>query len=108
MCENDYYQIGMDHFSLKTDSLFESFINGKLHRKIMGNSSSKTQLMLGLGVPSISESWYSFAQNVKSVGEYFALLESDKLPIFRGHLLTAEDLIIRKHLLNIMCQFKTS
>ena len=106
--ENDYYEIGMDHFALKTDSLYQSFKNGNLHRNFMGYSSSKTQLMIGLGVSSISESWYSFAQNAKNLEEYYQLLESDKLPIFRGHLLTSEDLIIRKHILNLMCQFETS
>src|SRR3954462_7032801 len=64
--------------------------------------------MVGLGVSSISDSWYSFTQNVKTLEEYYALLEADELPIFKGHLLTAEDLIIRKHILNIMCQFETS
>lgn len=106
--ENEYYEIGMDHFALKTDSLFESFETGKLHRNFMGYSSSKTQLMIGLGVSSISDSWYSFAQNVKDLESYYKILESDKLPIFRGHLLTDEDLIIRKHILNLMCQFETS
>ena len=106
--ENDYYEIGMDHFALKSDSLYDSFKTGKLHRNFMGYSSSKTQLMIGLGVSSISDSWYSFAQNVKSLEEYYAVLKTDKLPIFRGHLLTDEDLIIRKHILNIMCQFETS
>ena len=106
--ENEYYEIGMDHFALKTDSLFESFETGKLHRNFMGYSSSKTQLMIGLGVSSISDSWYSFAQNVKDLESYYKILESDKLPIFKGHLLTEEDLIIRKHILNLMCQFETS
>ena len=106
--ENDYYEIGMDHFALKTDSLYQSFKKGNLHRNFMGYSSSKTQLMIGLGVSSIGDSWYSFAQNTKVLKEYYRLLESDKLPIFRGHLLTSEDLIIRKHILNLMCQFETS
>ena len=106
--ENDYYEIGMDHFALNTDSLYQSFKNGNLHRNFMGYSSSRTQLMIGLGVSSISDSWYSFAQNAKNLEEYYRLLESDKLPIFRGHILTAEDLIIRKHILNLMCQFETS
>ena len=106
--ENEYYEIGMDHFALKTDSLFESFETGKLHRNFMGYSSSRTQLIIGLGVSSISDSWYSFAQNVKDLESYYKILESDKLPIFRGHLLTEEDLIIRKHILNLMCQFETS
>jgi oxygen-independent coproporphyrinogen-3 oxidase len=106
--ENEYYEIGMDHFALKSDSLYDSFENGKLHRNFMGYSSSKTQLMIGLGVSSISDSWYSFAQNVKEIEEYYKLLKKDKLPIFRGHLLTDEDLIIRRHILNLMCHFETS
>jgi oxygen-independent coproporphyrinogen-3 oxidase len=106
--EYEYYEIGMDHFALKTDSLYQSFKKGNFHRNFMGYSSSKTQLMIGLGVSSISDSWYSFAQNAKNLEEYYQLLESDKLPIFRGHLLTSEDLIIRKHILNLMCQFETS
>jgi oxygen-independent coproporphyrinogen-3 oxidase len=106
--ENGYHEIGMDHFALKTDTLYEAFQNGKLHRNFMGYSSSKTQLMIGLGVSSISDSWYSFAQNVKKIEDYYQELELDKLPVLRGHLLSTEDLIIRKHILNLMCQFETS
>ena len=106
--ENGYHEIGMDHFALETDSLYEAFQNGTLHRNFMGYSSSKTQLMIGLGVSAISDSWYSFAQNVKNLEDYYQILEWDKLPVFRGHVLTKEDLIIRKHILNLMCQFKTS
>lgn len=106
--ENDYYEIGMDHFALKTDNLYQSFKEGNLHRNFMGYSSSKTQLMIGLGVSSISDIWFSFAQNVKTLEDYYQLLEQNKLPILKGHVLTSEDLIIRKHILNLMCQFKTS
>jgi len=106
--ENDYHEIGMDHFAVKSDSLYHSFNNKKLHRNFMGYSSSKTQLMIGLGVSSISDSWYSFAQNVKNLEEYYLLLASDNLPVYRGHHLSTEDLIIRRHILNLMCQFETS
>ena len=108
LSKNGYYEIGMDHFALKSDSLYNSFENRQMHRNFMGYSSSKTQLMIGLGVSSISDSWYSFAQNVKSIEEYYQLLKLDKLPIYRGHYLSAEDLIIRKHILNLMCHFETS
>ena len=106
--ENEYYEIGMDHFALKTDSLYKAFKTNTLHRNFMGYSSSKTQLMIGLGVSSISDSWYGFAQNVKNLEDYYQLLEWDKLPVLRGHILTEEDLKIRKHILNLMCQFETS
>lgn len=103
-----YHEIGMDHFALATDSMYHSFKDGNLHRNFMGYTSSKTQVMIGLGVSSISDSWYSFAQNVKTLEEYYDLLAQNELPIFRGHILTSEDLIIRKHILNLMCQFHTT
>jgi oxygen-independent coproporphyrinogen-3 oxidase len=64
--------------------------------------------MIGLGVSSISDSWYSFAQNTKNLEDYYQLLEWDKLPVVKGHILTEEDLIIRKHILNLTCQLETS
>lgn len=103
-----YKEIGMDHFALPKDSLYKSVQHQQLHRNFMGYTASKTQLMIGLGVSAISDSWYGFSQNVKGVGEYQALLENDILPAFRGHILTQEDQIIRKHILNLMCDFKTS
>lgn len=106
--KNGYHEIGMDHFALKADRLYKAFDNGNLHRNFMGYSASKTQLMVGLGVSSISDSWYAFAQNVKSLEDYYQLLEWDKLPVFKGHVLTDEDLTIRKHILNLMCRFETS
>lgn len=106
--EKGYLEIGMDHFALESDSMYKAFIDKKLHRNFMGYTSSKTQLMIGLGASSISDSWYSFAQNEKSIEDYYARLDKNEIPVFRGHTLTAQDLIIRKHILNLMCQFETS
>ncbi|RMB64083.1 oxygen-independent coproporphyrinogen III oxidase [Dokdonia sinensis] len=103
-----YKEIGMDHFALKTDSLYKAQQQGTINRNFMGYSDSKTRLMIGLGVSSISDSWYSFAQNVKNVEEYQNLVDDGILPVFRGHILNDEDLIIRKHILNLMCAFETS
>ena len=106
--EMGYVEIGMDHFALKTDSLFKATKEKTLHRNFMGYTASKTQLMIGLGMSSILDSWYAFAQNVKTVKEYQKLVNQGEIPIFRGHLLSEEDLIVRKHILNIMCHFKTT
>ncbi len=106
--EVGYREIGMDHFALETDSLNISMNTGKLHRNFMGYTASKTQLMIGLGLSSISDSWYGFAQNVKSLEEYNHLVNNNIIPIYRGHILTKEDQIIRKHILNLMCRLTTS
>lgn len=108
LLDNGYVEIGMDHFALPSDTMYNSFINKNLHRNFMGYTASKTQLMIGLGISSISDSWYGFAQNVKSIKEYYEILEQNKIPVYRGHILNQEDLIIRKHILNLMCHFATS
>ena len=103
-----YHEIGMDHFALEHDSLYQSVQNKTIHRNFMGYSSSKTQLMIGLGVSSIGDTWYSFAQNAKTLEEYNQAIDEDRLPLVRGHILTEEDLVIRRHILNIMCTLETS
>lgn len=103
-----YVEIGMDHFALTTDSMYEAMVEKRLHRNFMGYTTGTNQLMVGLGMSSISDSWYSFAQNSKSVEEYQELVSQGQIPIFRGHKLSDEDLVIRKHILNIMCHFETS
>ena len=106
--EMGYVEIGMDHFALKSDSLFTATEEKTLHRNFMGYTANKTQLMIGLGMSAISDSWYAFAQNVKTVKEYQKLVNQGEIPIFRGHLLSEEDLIVRKHILNMMCHFTTT
>ena len=102
-----YQEIGMDHYALEGDGLYQSMINGGLHRNFMGYTVSHTQMMIGLGVSSISDSWYGFAQNVKSIEEYEHLVSSGIIPVFRGHLLSEEDQLIRRHILDLMCRFET-
>jgi oxygen-independent coproporphyrinogen-3 oxidase len=103
-----YDEIGMDHFALPHDSLFKAEAAGKLHRNFMGYTHQYTQLMVGLGVSSISDTWYAFAQNVKKVEEYTALVAAGEFPLLKTHILDQEDLIIRKHILNLMCKGETS
>ncbi|MFL9843196.1 oxygen-independent coproporphyrinogen III oxidase [Flavobacterium rhizosphaerae] len=108
LTKKGFHEIGMDHFATTTDSLYHAYKNGTMHRNFMGYSSGKTQLMIGLGVSSISDSWYAFAQNEKTLEDYYNRIALGELPVFRGHLLTEEDLLIRKHILNLMCSFTTT
>lgn len=108
LAEAGYVEIGMDHFALRSDSLYKAVENKKLHRNFMGYTSSKTKVMIGLGVSAISDSWTGFAQNVKTIEEYYEILEKEELPLYRGHILTEEDEKLRKHILNLMCNLETS
>jgi oxygen-independent coproporphyrinogen-3 oxidase len=104
LSESGYYDVGMDHFSLKNDKLLEASRSGKLHRNFMGYTHQYTKLSIGLGVSSISDSWYGFAQNIKSVEEYLHQISKEQFPLIKGHILTAEDLIVRRIILDIMCK----
>ncbi len=108
LLETGYVEIGMDHFALKTDSLYKALVNKEIHRNFMGYTSSSTRVMIGLGVSAISDCWYAFGQNAKGVEEYEALVCNGILPVYRGHILSEEDLIIRRHILNLMCKLETS
>jgi oxygen-independent coproporphyrinogen-3 oxidase len=58
LSENGYHEIGMDHLRWRL-TVYMMLSKMAHYRNFMGYSSSKTQLMIGLGVSSISDSWYS-------------------------------------------------
>ncbi len=107
--ENYFYtEIGMDHFALPDDKLFRAAADGSLHRNFMGYTDHRTSVLIGLGVSAISDTGNAYTQNEKSLAAYQEKVRQGKLPVFRGHMLTKEDLRLRKHILRLMCQFETS
>ena len=102
-----YIEVGMDHFALKHDELSKAMHSKSLHRNFMGYTTKSTSMMLGLGMSSISDSWFGFAQNEKSVEDYIEVVNQGRLPVFRGHILSELDVIIRRHILDLMCHFET-
>jgi len=104
---NGYVEIGLDHFALPGDELLNAALSGKLHRNFMGYTEQETSLLIGLGVSAISDAGTQFVQNEKTVEEWNEAVDKNQFPFFRGHQLTEEDLILRKHILNIMCKGET-
>ena len=105
--EAGYREIGMDHFALETDSLWAAYQEGRLHRNFMGYISRLVSPLIGLGVSSIGDSWEMFAQNEKRLETYSERVHRGEIPIFRGHELSHEDRILRRHILNLMTHFTT-
>ena len=104
---NGYFDIGMDHFSLPDDDLYKAYMNGRLHRNFMGYTTQNSGLLLGLGVSSISDVGYAFAQNQKTVHDYYAAINSGQLATYRGYELNEEDIAFRKYILDISCKGTT-
>ncbi len=102
-----YREIGMDHFALETDSLWKATVAGDLHRNFMGYTTRRVAPLIGLGVSAIGDAWTAFAQNEKVIEPYQDRVHRGELPLLRGHLLDAEDLTLRHHILDLMTRFRT-
>lgn len=105
--EAGFAAIGMDHFALPNDKLWKSYHEGKMHRNFMGFTTTQNKLIIGLGASSIGDSWNAFMQNEKEVEVYEERVERGELPLTVGHFLNEEDEMIRKNILELMCQGKT-
>lgn len=103
-----YQGIGIDHFALPSDTLYQSAKAGTLHRNFMGYTPYSTNLLIGLGASAISDGWSFFVQNAPTVEDYQNTVSQGVLPIYRGHQLTEDDIYLRNHILNLMCNFRTS
>jgi oxygen-independent coproporphyrinogen III oxidase len=105
--EAGYLDIGMDHFALPTDELYKAKINGQLHRNFMGYTTQNSSLLLGLGVSAISDTGNAFAQNDKTLHNYYECLGKDILAVKRGFFLNEEDIAFRQYIKDISCKGST-
>ncbi len=99
-----YVYVGMDHFALPTDALAVAKRQGRLHRNFQGYSTQPDCDLIALGVSSIGRVGPTFSQNVKTLDEYYDLLNQGRLPVARGMALTRDDLVRRTVIMALMCQ----
>ena len=102
-----YTDIGMDHFALPSDLMVKAHNEGTLLRNFMGYTVQQTGLLLGLGVSSISDIYYGFAQNKKTIQEYYQQIHAGELAVLKGYFLSQMDQKMRQYILDIACQGKT-
>jgi oxygen-independent coproporphyrinogen-3 oxidase len=100
-----YDAIGMDHFALPDDDLAIAARERRLHRNFMGYTTRRAGDMLGVGVSAIGDLQGAFAQNVKKLSTYYDALDARRFPIERGYALSADDLVRRYVITELMCNF---
>ncbi len=84
LMDGGYEEVGMDHFALPEDDLTKAQRSEHLHRNFMGYTYQRTDVMLGLGVSSISETPRCFHQNEKVLANYQKKVEAHETPTHRG------------------------
>ncbi len=100
-----YVYIGMDHFAKPDDELAVAQREHTLYRNFQGYSTHADCDLIGLGVTSIGKVGNTYSQNVKTLDEYYALLDDGKLPVFRGLELDDDDVLRREVITQIICNF---
>lgn len=108
LTESGYVYIGMDHFAKPDDELTIAQRQGRLHRNFQGYSTQAECDLLAFGVSAIGKIGPVYAQNVKTLDEYYDALDRDQLPVLRGIELTADDLLRRAIIQALMCHFELS
>jgi len=101
-----YHFIGMDHFALPDDELSMAQKNGSLHRNFQGYTTHGECDLISFGPSAISQIGLVYSQNVKTLEEYYDLIDKGSLPVWRGKALDEDDLIRRDLILELICQFE--
>lgn len=102
-----YQEVGLDHFVLPGDELLNAASSGKLHRNFMGYTIHSSNLLVGIGPSAISDCGTMFVQNSPKAETWYGSIDGNQWAGYRGHVMSAEDMILRKHILNIMCNLET-
>jgi len=103
-----YLYIGMDHFAKPQDELAVAQRQGRLQRNFQGYSTLPESDLLGFGISAIGRVGPTYVQNLKSLDEYYAALDADRLPVWRGMELSADDLVRRAVIQALACHFRVS
>lgn len=98
-----YVYIGLDHFAKPDDSLALAVKDKSLHRNFQGYTTRADCDLVALGLSSIGKIGASYVQNLRTLDEYYAALDQNKLPVEKGFHLSEDDLLRREIIMDLMC-----
>ncbi|MBF0182483.1 MAG: oxygen-independent coproporphyrinogen III oxidase [Magnetococcales bacterium] len=106
LSEAGYVYVGMDHFAKPGDELAMAQRQGILHRNFQGYTTHGECDLVGIGLTSISQVGWSYAQNFKTLPEYYERIQAGLPAVFRGLRLSEDDRIRRDVIMRLMCDFQ--
>jgi oxygen-independent coproporphyrinogen-3 oxidase len=103
-----YVWVGLDHFARPEDELAVALRHRVLRRNFMGYTASPAPHQLAFGMSGMGEVAGRYVQNHAHLGVYQSELDAGRLPIGRGHHLTADDRRRRDAVIGLMCNLELS
>ena len=106
LTEAGYVYIGMDHFAKPDDELAVAQQDGTLYRNFQGYSTHAECDLIGLGSTSIGMVGPTYAQNMRTLEEYYERIDAGQTSVFRGIELNRDDEIRRDVITRLICHFR--
>ena len=106
LAELGYESIGLDHFAHSDDPLLVAARTKSLRRNFQGYVASESDALIGFGPSAISHLPSGYAQNISTIGAWRRAIESNALPVARGHVQSAEDWRRAAIIQSIMCDLE--
>jgi oxygen-independent coproporphyrinogen-3 oxidase len=101
-----YEYIGMDHFSKPTDELAVAQKEKTLYRNFQGYSTKSGADLYGFGMSSISHFKNVYAQNEKTLPEYYKAINAGTLATHVGYRMTQDDHLRKFVIMRLMCDLE--
>jgi oxygen-independent coproporphyrinogen-3 oxidase len=101
-----YVYIGMDHFAKPEDELTRAQQEKSLYRNFQGYSTKSGADLYGFGMSSISHFGEVYAQNHKTLQEYYTALDQGLLATHVGYRMTGDDRIRKHVIMRLMCDLE--
>ncbi|XXK58168.1 oxygen-independent coproporphyrinogen III oxidase [Porticoccaceae bacterium nBUS_09] len=103
-----YELVGLDHYVKKHDPLATARNDNTLQRNFQGYSLKKASDMIGLGHSAISQVGPLMVQNEVKLERYYDRIESGNNALYRGLLLSKDDMLRREVIMEICCSLEFS
>ncbi|MDR2950613.1 MAG: oxygen-independent coproporphyrinogen III oxidase [Prevotella sp.] len=101
-----YKTIGLDHFVLPNDELYEALESKALHRNFQGYCTRRTTgQVYAFGITGISQLATAYSQNTKDLSTYISQVNAGQYPIAKGYILNKEEQITREIISALMCNY---
>jgi oxygen-independent coproporphyrinogen-3 oxidase len=101
-----YVYIGMDHFAKPTDELAVEQKRKALHRNFQGYSIKAGADLFGFGMTAISHFGNVYAQNAKTLPEYYSSVHGGTFATVLGYKMTRDDEIRKFVIMRLMCDLE--
>ncbi len=106
LTSSGYVYIGMDHFAKPDDELAVAQKQKTLYRNFQGYSTHSGADLYAFGNSGISQFNHVYAQNYKSLKDYYAALDAGRFPTVLGYKMTEDDIIRQHVIMRLMCDME--